>query len=129
MTMHPLDAAAWIFAGVAIMLAIILIGGRCDPAHGRATHYGEAFTGHGMSCGAPYDPSDETIIAVAAEQDEAAPCGTVIFACGHAGCVTGTRQDTCGGCGAFDLDLSEAGMLKVCGTDASSCEISWGAAR
>lgn len=116
-----------VIAGV-VVGTIIVTSAMCNTG-GRATHYGTAYAGNTMSCGAPYDPSDETIIAVADEQNDAAPCGERLLVCGPEACIYGTRQDTCSGCGRYDLDLSEAGIAAICGPGADTCPISWGAQR
>jgi hypothetical protein len=68
-------------------------------------------------------PNDPTIIAVGTARDGEWGCGAFLSVCGAAGCITGTRQDSCPGCGRYHIDLSEAGMGRVCGADADVCDV------
>ena len=68
-------------------------------------------------------PNDPTIIAVGSARDIEWGCGASLNVCGSVGCITGMRQDSCPGCGRYHIDLSEAGMSRVCGTDADVCDI------
>lgn len=91
---------------------------------GWATHYGESFTGGVLACGSgTYDPADVSILAVGPSRDEDWPCGVLLRVCGPAGCATVTRQDACPGCGAYLLDLSEAGNELVCGVPPHTCRV------
>lgn len=91
---------------------------------GTATRYGTSYTGERLGCGtAVYSSTDETIIAVGPSRDGAWRCGTVFEVCGHQGCIVGVRKDGCPGCGPSHLDLSEAGIAKVCGPGADSCRV------
>lgn len=102
-----------------VVPATVLVSAPLEAAgalQGSATHYGaELYQGRTMACGGTYETSDATIVAVGADLGLSAPCGTAIRVCGAAGCVDGTRVDTCGGCRGAHVDLSEAGMLAVCG--------------
>jgi hypothetical protein len=95
---------------------------------GYATHYGEQFNGSPLGCsGLPYSSYDETIIAVSIHSQWAWPCGTMMRVCGWAGCIIGYRQDTCPGCGAAHIDLSEAGIARTCGEGSHGCYVTFDA--
>ena len=94
------------------------------PVDGIVTHYGADYTGQPLGCGdGVYASDDESIIAVGLARDITWPCGTVIEVCGAAGCIVGVRQDTCPGCRADHVDLSEAGIEAVCGPEVPRCEV------
>lgn len=84
---------------------------------GEVTHYGIGFQGSQMGCpgSGRYDTNDTTIVAVGPSQYWQWPCGTGFYISGPNGSIWATRQDSCPGCGTNHLDLSEAGMLTVCG--------------
>lgn len=87
-----------------------------------ATHYGESYNGSGMSCnGRPYWSSDTTLIALSYSDKQRFPCGTPLTVAGSAGTIQVTVTDTCGGC-SNQVDLSEAGIIAVCGS-LGSCQV------
>jgi hypothetical protein len=86
------------------------------------THYGESYNGYKLGCGiGAYASSNPTIVAVGLEREAEWPCGTLLEICGPGGCQVVSRQDGCPGCGAYVLDLSEAGIARVCGPGAGVC--------
>jgi len=88
-----------------------------------ATHYGESYNGQRMGCGGIYYSSDTTIAAVGYPYVAAYPCGTALELEGPDGrTLTVIRQDTCPGCGSGLIDLSEAGIIQVCGS-LGSCTV------
>lgn len=85
---------------------------------GEVTHYGESFNGLVMGCaGAGRYYSWDVGIAAAPwpVRDSEWPCGTRFLVTGPVGSVAVVRTDSCPGCHSNQLDLSEAGMLAVCG--------------
>ena len=88
------------------------------------TPYSDSLAGNAMGCApyAPFNPQDQTVIAVGPAQYDEYPCGTPLEVCGQAGCITGSRQDSCPGCGSYHLDLSRAGFTAVCGV-VNSCNV------
>ena len=85
---------------------------------GRVTHYGESYNGQELGCGTGVYRSDDVgIVAVSPVQYSAWPCGTMLRVCGGDGCIDGSRQDACPGCERYQLDLSEAGITIVCGSE------------
>lgn len=83
---------------------------------GIATAYGPSYNGLPLGCGGGVYSSDDTsIVAVGPARYQKWPCGTSIRVCGAAGCIEGVRRDSCPGCGANHVDLSEAGLITVCG--------------
>lgn len=87
------------------------------------THYGESFNGQAMGCDArPYASDDAGIVAVGASRDAEWPCGTVLRICGPGGCLVAQRADGCPGCGPYHVDLSEEGLLLVCGPGSGVCQ-------
>lgn len=84
----------------------------------RATHYGESYNGRPLGCTGMgvYSSNDSSIAAVGYPYSQTWPCGTVLELEGPAGTLTVIRQDTCPGCGADLIDLSEAGITQVCGS-------------
>ncbi len=97
----------------------------------KATRYGggEAwgdsidYNGSNLGCGTGYyDSNNTTIIAVGPDHYPDMPCGTRIRVCGAAGCIDGIRQDACPGCGINHIDLSEMGLITVCGS-LGTCQV------
>ena len=89
---------------------------------GWATHYGESYQGGVLGCGTGYyDTENPDILAVGPSRYVEWPCGTKLRVCGPAGCVIVTRHDSCPGCTANVLDLSEAGNRLVCGDPPHTC--------
>lgn len=83
---------------------------------GEITHYGESFNGQTMACGGTYWSSDASIAAVPyPSRNQQWPCGTRFVVSGPAGSIEVVRTDSCPGCNHSQLDLSEAGMMLVCG--------------
>ena len=74
-----------------------------------------------MGCGGIYLSENPTIIAVGPDHYAEWPCGTFMVVCGPNGCLVGVRQDSCPGCTAGVVDLSEAGIAIVCGPARGSC--------
>jgi hypothetical protein len=88
------------------------------------THYGAHYNGQTLGCGTGvYDSDDATIIAVGPARDRQWSCGTLIQVCGTVGCIMALRQDSCPGCDANHVDLSEAGITAVCGEGVSLCDV------
>jgi len=89
------------------------------------THYGESFNGQAMGCTAePYSSDDASIVAVGPSREAEWPCGTVLRICGPGGCIIAEREDGCPGCGDYHVDLSEEGLLLVCGPGSGVCQAS-----
>lgn len=83
---------------------------------GEVTHYGESYNGLTMGCGGIYWSWDTTIVAVAYPgRNGEWPCGTHFRITGPTGIIDAIRTDACPGCNRNQLDLSESGMLAVCG--------------
>jgi len=104
---------------------LTLLGTRAAQAQEfTATHYGESYNGSPLGCSGygVYSSSDTTIAAVGYPYTAAWPCGTVLVLEGPAGTLTVVRQDTCPGCGAGLIDLSESGIIQVCGS-LGSCTV------
>lgn len=118
-----------------------------DLVLGWATHYGESYRGQPLGCAGAgvYDPADTSIAAVGPERYGEWPCGTRLRVCalppilgraevadGLAGdgadslqpvrCVEVVRVDSCPGCAANVIDLSEAGNAVVCSVP-SACRV------
>lgn len=84
-----------------------------------ATHYGTEYNGNSMSCpNAPRYSSDNINIAALSYSDKDRwPCGTTLVVSGPVVSIEVTVMDTCGGCGPRNMiDLSEAGIIAVCGS-------------
>ena len=83
---------------------------------GWATHYGEKYQNQPLGCGGKlYDTADPQILAVSPARYAEWPCGTVLRITGEGGTLVVARNDSCPGCHANTVDLSEAGSLAVCG--------------
>lgn len=90
---------------------------------GLATRYGGGaawgdsvdFNGGALACGGVYSSWDDSIAAVGPSRYADWPCGTPFYICGPAGCAQVFRRDSCPGCSANHLDLSEVAHQKVCG--------------
>lgn len=80
-----------------------------------ATHYGESYNGRTMGCGGVYSSGDTSILAAGPAYYGTWPCGTALRVCGAAGCIQVRRTDSCPGCAGNHVDLSESGILAVCG--------------
>jgi len=91
---------------------------------GSVTRYADSLAGNTLGCSGygTYDPNNPQIIAVSTARSDDWPCGTSLEVCGSAGCVTGTRVDTCPGCATNQLDMSRAGVMKVCG-NSTGCSV------
>lgn len=90
-----------------------------QEVHGQeftVTHYGYEYNGRQMGCGGMYSSSDTSIVAVSPIRYSQWPCGTVLQVTGPAGSIQVVRQDSCPGCHANMIDLSEAGIIAVCGS-------------
>lgn len=98
-----------------------------------ATHYGASYQGQPMGCppitmpagrgGNRYETTDPQIVAVGAVLAKTAPCGMPLEVCGQAGCIQAYRMDSCPGCDEYGMvDLSEAGIEAVCGSQ-GSCSV------
>ncbi|MGD9883959.1 MAG: RlpA-like double-psi beta-barrel domain-containing protein [Reyranella sp.] len=76
-----------------------------------------SYVGSPLGCSGEgvYTSEDTTIVAVSPARYREWPCGTPIRVCGAAGCIEGRRRDSCPGCSANHVDLSEAGLITVCG--------------
>ena len=102
---------------------LLLAGAQATQAQEfTVTHYGESYNGQRMGCGGIYYSSDISIAAVGYPYSTAYPCGAVLELEGPGGTLTVIRQDTCPGCGSGLIDLSEAGIIQVCGS-LGSCTV------
>ena len=87
------------------------------------THYGASFNGQALGCDAtPYASDNASIVAVGPARDAEWPCGTIMRVCGPGGCIVAQRVDGCPGCGPYHIDLSEEGLLLVCGPGTGVCQ-------
>lgn len=79
-----------------------------------------------MGCtGKLYSSDDNTILAVSPARYQQWPCGTQLIITGPANPLDPlvvVRQDACPGCHPNTVDLSEAGVLIVCG-GIHSCQV------
>lgn len=109
---------------------------RIGPAiQGAATHYGAGYQGSRMGCAGAgsYDTANPRILAVAPHHYEPRPgyehwpCGTmfeITGPCGTSACTLVTpRTDSCPGCAPSTIDLSEAGLQRVCGSASGVCSV------
>ena len=84
----------------------------------QATHYGTSYQGRTMANGQPYDTNNTRILAVPPSM-YSVPMGTRFTVTGPAGSIEVERTDSCPGCDTRTprlLDLSEAGIIAVCGS-------------
>ena len=89
-----------------------------------ATRYGVSYQGQPLGCGAGfYDTTEPSTVAIGPDYSGAWACGTQLRICGRAGCILGIRVDYCPGCVGQHIDLSEAGLWKVCGDQADICTV------
>jgi hypothetical protein len=116
-----LDSVSQLTEGVQHSVDGLVPIGAVDDAW--VTHYGESFNGQSLGCdGTPYSSDDASIVAVGASRDAEWPCGTVLRICGPGGCLVARRSDGCPGCGPYHVDLSEKGLLLVCGPGSGVCQ-------
>jgi hypothetical protein len=83
---------------------------------GTASYYARSFEGGRTACGGVFRHSDPSVAAVSVSRSAVWPCGTRLTLSGPAGVLMVVRSDSCGGCGPNDVDLSEAGFVRVCGS-------------
>jgi hypothetical protein len=76
-----------------------------------------------MACGGFYVSHDTSITAVSLARDAEWECGVHLEVCGRSGCLRAVRQDSCPGCDRNHVDLSEAGIVQVCGDAADLCDV------
>jgi expansin (peptidoglycan-binding protein) len=91
--------------------------------NGTATHYGESYNGLRMGCGGVYSSNDPTIAAVGPARYAEWPCGTTLEISGPDGSIIVQRTDSCPGCSATMVDLSESGNAAVCGSPPHTCRV------
>jgi hypothetical protein len=86
---------------------------------GQATHYGESYNGQPLGCAGAglYSSNNPNIAAVSPARYQEWPCGTKLRLCGPGGCAVVTRVDSCPGCYANLIDLSESANMLVCATE------------
>jgi len=86
---------------------------------GQATHYGESYNGQPLGCAGAglYSSDNPNIAAVSPARYQEWPCGTKLRLCGPGGCAVVTRVDSCPGCYANLIDLSESANRLVCATE------------
>ena len=109
------------------MLLGLALAGRsahADPewTDGYATYYGLTYNGQPLACGGVYASSDSRILAVGPAL-YGLPCGAEVEVCGPGGCAIVERRDSCPGCSANVLDLSEAANELVCGAPPHTCRV------
>lgn len=93
---------------------------------GRVTHYGESYNGRPLGCPGEdnYSSAQVDIAAVSPLRYADWPCGSVFRVCGPGNCIRAVRRDACPGCDRNQLDLSEAGIAIVCGSEeVGTCEV------
>lgn len=103
------------------LLGLIFLWGSA----GSVTHYGVSYHGQQMGCEGSglYDTNNSWIIA--APKHSGLKCGDLVYVSGPAGVNMGIVLDSCPGCRSTNLDLSEAGIARVCGLGADYCEVLW----
>lgn len=115
--MKPIFALA-----VAGMLALSAMG--CVPFV--ATRYGfpEYYNGRQMACqgSGNYQSDNINIIAVNLTTSRYS-CGDHLVIAGAYGIIDGWVVDNCPGCGPDHVDLSDAGLWKICGDQAGVCDV------
>lgn len=91
---------------------------------GFATHYGAHYQGRPLGCSGfgTYDTDNPYILAVSPARYADWPCGHKLLVTGPAGSHVVVRSDSCPGCHRNTIDLSEAGVLAVCG-GVHTCEV------
>ena len=85
-----------------------------------ATRYGESYNGSTLGCGGGvYSSADVSILAAPPAKYSAWPCGTVLRITNPANgrSIVVRRADSCPGCAANHVDLSEAGIAALGGRD------------
>lgn len=87
----------------------------------RITFYGPGYDARPMGCGGTYWASDPTIAAVGPSRYAAWPCGTELEISGPAGTIRVVRRDSCPGCAADMVDLSDGANELVCGVPRHTC--------
>lgn len=90
-----------------------------------ATRYGESYNGSPMGCvgSGTYSSNNVGILAAPPALYGDWPCGTKLQVCYQGTCIQVTRTDSCPGCGANHVDLSEAGTGTLCGQwPANTCD-------
>lgn len=88
-----------------------------------ATHYGEDYNGQQLGCAGSglYESANSTIVAVG--YNSQFKCNDHLLIGGPLGTIETWVSDTCPGCVGDNVDLSEAGIAKVCGEGVDICEI------
>ena len=112
-----------ILAGTLLLLSATQELG--SPIQGTATHYGPSYHGQRMGCAGAgsYSSYDPSIVAVGPARYQEWPCGQQLQVSGPAGTIIVVRQDSCPGCSANMIDLSEQGSIEVCGGRPHTCQV------
>lgn len=91
-----------------------------------ATRYGfpEYYNGRQMGCQGSGNYQSDNINIIAVNQ-EISPygCGDHLLVVGPYGYLDGWVVDQCGGCTEHHVDLSDAGLWRVCGDQAGRCTV------